>query len=167
MPLGHREAIIKRRSEASVAHEIAHKLEEQLDDLEAKVDRIEKHHGMVRTRCVKNLEGLEIAVRSFLIDYATGGNVHKLNPDRSVRAYRDLLNREKHVTQFLNDDDLAARALLACGTFELPGGAVVNAWELVLAVMPSRYHEEFEDNKPEDVLKRLNDSITTTEGSTK
>ena len=151
-----REEIIHARSAQSVAAEIAGGIEHQIDAVDDEIARIDKNHYTKRDRVIKGLEGIETAARAWLLDFVQGGNTNRLNPDRSQRAYGQMLSRESFIRETLDDDELAERAILACGTFVCPS----NVWETLFAVMPDRYHAGFEDDTPEIVLARLQYATT-------
>lgn len=156
-----REQIIEARSASSVAHELAMGLERQIDAIDDQIELIDKAFSSKRERVIRSLQNLEISTKAWLIDFVQGGNVNRLNPDRSLRAYRQLLATEGFIRETLQDDDLAARALVACGTFTCP----TNAWQTIFALMTQRNRNEFEDDTPEAVLERLN-TLINPEGTT-
>ena len=153
-----REEIIAARSASSVAQELAMGLEREIDTIDDQIELINRTFQTRRDRVVRSLQNLEISTKAWLIDYVQGGNVNRLNPDRSLRAYGQLLTTEQFLKEALDDDDLAARAILACGVFTCP----TNVWETLFAVMSQRNRDEFADDQPEAVLERLNNLITET-----
>lgn len=155
-----REQIIEARSASSVAQELADSLDREIDAVQDQINKIDREWRLKRDRVMTSLEQIETAARGWMLDFVQGGNQNRLNPDRPVRAYRAMLQREQFISEVLEDDDLSSRAVLACATFVCPD----NVYDTLFAVMPDRYHKDFEDDQPDTVLARLNSAISTNSG---
>ena len=152
-----REQIIEARSTASVALEMAHLKQKEIDDCEDEIDRIKRGWITKRDRVNRTLQGVEIGTRSWLLDLVSGSNSNRLNPDRPVRMYGSLLHAEKFCSEVLGEE-LGARAVRAMGTFTCPD----NVWDTVWSLTTDRSKKEKFDeaDSPEKVLARLDNAIT-------
>ena len=151
-----REEIIHARSAAQVAMEMAQVKEREIDLVGDELDRLKSTFNTKRNRVLTALNQIEIGVRAWLLDYISGNPTNRLNPERPVRAYKQMLQRERFLTDVLQDNDLAARAIKELATLACPD----NIYETLFAVMPPRYHKEYEDDQPAMVMERLNNAIT-------
>jgi hypothetical protein len=151
-----REDIIHARSAAQVAMEMAQVKEREIDLVEDELSRLKSTFQTKRDRVTTSLSQIEVGVRAWLLDYVSGNPTNRLHPERPVRAYKQMLQRERFVTEALQDNDLAARAIKELATLVCPD----NIYETLFAVMPPRYHKEYEDDRPAAVMERLNNAIT-------
>ncbi len=151
-----REDIIHARSAAQVAMEMAQVKEREIDLVEDELSRLKSTFRTKRDRVLTSLSQIEVGVRAWLLDYVSGNPTNRLQPERPVRAYKQMLQREQFVTDVLQDNDLAARVIKELATFACP----TNIYETLFAVMPRRYHKDYPDDQPEAVMNRLNKSIT-------
>ena len=151
-----REEIIHARSAAQIALEVAQTLEREIDLVEDEISRLKSTFQTKRDRVNTSLSQIEIGVRAWLLDYVSGNPTNRLNPERPVRAYKQMLQRERFITDVLQDNDLAARAIKELATLACP----TNIYETLFAVMPPRYHRDYPDDQPAMVMNRLNNAIT-------